>query len=150
MPSRGRAKRGRKHPAGPPAVIIHSLAHAEAALKAAAECRTPIELWSAEGAAGYVGAGWFKAVLDEARGAVPGATFIGILDCADMPGYALAAFRIGLDAVCFTGPAKVAVKLDDISGQQGKRLLRRRPKEALDLIDSESPLEDCRAWLARR
>jgi hypothetical protein len=147
--SRNRAKSPPKAPcrAASRAVVIHSLTQAVAALQAAVERDVPIELWSAEGAAGYAGAGWFQAVLAEARAAVPAARFAAVLDCADLPGYALGALRIGVEAVCFTGPAKVAAKLADIAAQQDRRLLRKRPARALDLRHAEAPLAVCRAWL---
>jgi hypothetical protein len=132
------------------AVVIHSLAHASAALRAAREKNLPIELWSAEGAAAYAGAGWFKAVIDLARSANPDADFIAVLDCAELPGLAVGAFRIGLKAVCFTGPTKVAAKLADIAGQDGCELRRRRPRRALDLRDEADPPAACRSWLAGR
>jgi hypothetical protein len=132
----------------PRAVVVHSLAHAKAALAAAAAEKVPLELWSAEGAAAFVGAGWFKAVVEAARRAVPAATFTAVLDCADMPGYALGAFSAGLDAVCFSGSAKVAAKLADIAHREGRRLLRRRPRQLLDLGEVAEPLAACRAWLA--
>jgi len=132
------------------AVVIHSLAHATAALRAAQEKNLPVELWSAEGAAAYVGAGWFKAVIDLAQSANPGVDFIAVLDCAELPGLVLGAFRIGLKAVCFTGPTKVAAKLAEIAKQDGRELRRRRPSEALDLRDEADPLAACRSWLASR
>jgi hypothetical protein len=131
------------------AVVIHSVAHASAALRAAREENLPIELWSAEGAAAYAGAGWFKAVIELAQSANPGANFTAVLDCADLAGLALGAFRIGLKAVCFTGPAMVRAKLADIARQEGRELRRRRPSKALDLRDEPDPPAACRSWLAK-
>lgn len=145
-PARPKARRQPKA-ALPRAVIVRSLEQATTALRVAAELDVPIELWSAEGAAAYVGAGWFKAVLDEARLAVPEARVQAVLDCASLPGYALGAFRIGIEAVCFTGSVKVATKLADIAKQQGRRLLRRRPVRALDLRHVQDPAAACRTWL---
>jgi len=67
-----------------------------------------------------------------------------------LQGLVRGAFRFGLEAVCFTGSAKIATKLADIAGQKGRTLLRRRPAEPLDLRDCEAPLEACRAWFADR
>ena len=136
--------------ARPRAVENHSLAQATAALRAAREHGVPVELWSAEGAAAYVGAGWFKAVVEMARLECSSATFTPVLDCADLPGLALGAFRIGLQAICFTGPPKVAAKLADIARQEGRAVFRRRPARVLDLRSSVAPLAACRAWLAVR
>jgi len=132
----------------PPAVVIHSLAQAKAALAAAAEAAVALELWSAEGAAASAGAGWFKAVVEAAARAHPEVAFTAVLDCADMPGFALGAFRIGIEAVAFSGPARVAAKLADIAEKVGCRLLRRRPPRLLDLGQSADPFAACRDWLA--
>jgi hypothetical protein len=150
------AKKRRAGPALPPrvrakaprAIVIHSLAQARAALTAAASAGAALELWSAEGAAASAGAGWFKAVVEAARQAVPGVPSLAVLDCADMPGYALGAFRIGLEAVCFSGSAKVAAKLAEIARLQGSRLLRRRRHRALDLAGASDPYAACSTWLA--
>lgn len=141
-------KTRRRSKAEPPrAIVVRSLDQATTALRIAAELDVPVELWSAEGAAAYAGAGWFMAVVDAARAAVPAAQAQAVLDCAALPGYALGAFRIGIEAVCFTGPAKVATKLDDIAQQLGRRLLRHRPPRALDLRHLEDATAACRSWL---
>ncbi len=141
---------GSAPPAGraPRAIVVHRLAEAEAALRAAASLDRPVALWSAEGAAAYAGAGWFKAVIEAARASVPAARATAVLDCAELPGLVLGAWRIGLEAACFTGPSAVARKLAEIAAQQGCRLLRRRPR-ALDLRHHPRPEAACRDWLRR-
>ncbi len=146
-PSRGAKGRTGDKSASPPAVIVHSLAQARAALEAAAEKGIEVELWSAEGAAAYAGAGWFRAVVEAAGAAVPAAQFEAVLDCGALPGLVLAAWRAGQGAVCFTGGRRVAAKLADIAAREGLRLHRRRPSAALDLLRAEDPAERCRAWL---
>ncbi len=143
------AKPARRKPAQPVAraIVVHSLAHAVAAVRAAAELGVPVELWSAEGAAAAAGAGWFKALIEAARGAAPAARVGAVLDCADLPGYALAALRVGIEAICFTGPARVAAKIADIARQSQRRLVRRRPKRALDLRFVADPDAACSTWL---
>lgn len=139
---------GRPRPPAARAIVVHSLADARAAARTAAELGVPIELWSAPGAAASAGAGWFKAVLEATRAAEPAAPVSAVLDCAELPGLVLGAFRVGLEVVCFTGPARVAAKLADIAAQQGARLVRRRPARALDLRHAADPAAACRAWLA--
>jgi hypothetical protein len=141
MSARGRKRR-------PPAIVVHSLAQAVAALEAAAQTRRAVELWSAAGAAAYAGAGWFKAVIDEARVAVPKVEFEAVLDCAELAGLVLGAWRIGLVSVCFTGEARAAKKLAQIASRNGRQLHRRRPADALDLHRAADPQALCRAWLA--
>src|SRR6185312_2439664 len=81
----------------PPAVVVHSLAHAVAALEAAADAGCSVTLLSAPDAGIYAGAGWFKAVVEAAREAEPGARFDAILDCGDQAGAVQAALRAGID-----------------------------------------------------
>jgi hypothetical protein len=130
------------------AIIIHELAHAHAALTAAAELGVPVALWSAPGAAAYAGAGWFSAVLTRAAAAVPGARFSAVLDCADRADLVQAALRQGLAELCYRGPAGLTRRLADIARQQQATLHRRRPV-ALDLCQARDPLVACREWLAR-
>src|SRR5277367_3056433 len=108
----------------PPAVVVHGLDDALLALRP----RLPITLLSARGAALYAGCGWWRALM--AAAAAP----IDILDCADAPGHAMAALRIGqqilvLDAAC---PGFAAVTA--AAAALGARVLPGRPP-ALDLAD---------------
>ena len=118
-----------------PVIIIHSLIQAIAALRAAASAKRAIVLASASGAGGYVGPGWFGALVTAARQAVPEARFSALLDCGDSVGAALAAIRAEVEGVIFTGRADVAVRLSDIAQQHGVRFETERPTVALDLID---------------
>ena len=77
-----RGARGLKKLDGP-AIVVHSLDHALAALSAAFEADRPIIILSAPDSGIYVGPGWFKALVDAAREAVPEATAAFILDCGD-------------------------------------------------------------------
>jgi hypothetical protein len=117
--------------ATPPVIIIHSLAHAVAALRLAAG--RPVVIASARDAGIYAGPGWFGAVLRAAREAVPAAECTALLDCGDDAGAAMAAIRAGLEAIVFTGRADVAARLADIAVQAAARLLTERPAAALDL-----------------
>jgi hypothetical protein len=117
----------------PPIIVIHSLAHAIAALSAAAAAGRPITLLSAPVAGISAGPGWFGALLAAARDAVPAAQCMALLDCGDDAGAAQAAIRAGIDGVIFTGRSDVAARLGDIAGQRGIRLVTVRPDPALDL-----------------
>src|SRR5271165_2454206 len=91
----------------PPAVVVHGLDQARTALRSG----LPVTLLSARGAALYAGCGWWRALVALAVAEAPGAEVHDILDCADAPGQAMAALRIGqqtliLDAAC---PAFAAV-----------------------------------------
>ncbi|MBV9018302.1 MAG: class II fructose-bisphosphate aldolase [Alphaproteobacteria bacterium] len=123
------AQRGEK----PPAVIIHSLTQAVAALNAAAEARRPVVLLSAPDAGVYAGAAWFREVTRAAREAVPKAECSAILDCGNDAGAAMAAIRAGVNTIVFAGRADAARRLADIAAQNGAELLTERPAAILDL-----------------
>ena len=117
----------------PPVVVVYSLAHAVAALEAARE--RAVVLLSAPGAGIYAGAGWWTAVVDAARNAMPAAPFSAILDCGADAGAAMAALRAGAAIVVFTGRSDVAERLAGIAAQRDARLLTARPQHALDLAE---------------
>jgi len=116
-----------------PVIIIHSLAQAIAALNVATRAGRAIVLASAPDAGGYVGPGWFGALIAAAREAVPGARFSALLDCGDNVGAALAAIRFEIEGVVFIGRADVAGRLGDIARQHGVRFETDRWATALDL-----------------
>ncbi|TMJ60058.1 MAG: hypothetical protein E6G81_07410 [Alphaproteobacteria bacterium] len=135
------------------AIIIHSLAHAVAALSAAAEAGRPIVLASPPEAGIYTGPGWFRDVIGAAREAVPEAKFSSILDCGDDAGAAMAAIRAGIEAIVFTGRIDVAARLSAIAAQSGASLITKRPAAALDLgalffADNETLRRRCAEILA--
>lgn len=127
------------------AVIVHDLDHARAAIAAAADLGVAVELWSAAAAAASAGAGWFDAVIRQARRDRPDGDVVAVLDCGDRPDLAQAALRQGLRHICFRGSRSVAGRLADIAAQSGATLHRSRPK-ALDLLHVEDPLAACRRW----
>ena len=118
-----------------PVIIIHSLTQAIAALSAAASAKRAIVLASAPDAGGYVGPGWFVALVTAARQEVPEARFIALLDCGDSVGAALAAIRAEVEGVIFTGRADAAGRLADIAQQQGVAFETERPAAVLDLVE---------------
>jgi hypothetical protein len=90
----------------PPAVIVHGLADARAALAAG----RPVTLLSAPGAAGYAGCLWWEALMRAA-----GFQGLSLLDCGAAPGRAVEALRLGLPGIVlgcepavFTGVAAIA------------------------------------------
>ena len=74
-----------------PAVVMHGLADARTVLAVGA----PVTLLSGAGAALYAGCGWWRALIARARTEHPDIPIDDILDCADAPGLALGALRIG-------------------------------------------------------
>jgi len=127
----------------PPAVVVHGLNEARAALRPG----LPVTLLSARGAALYAGCGWWRALVEAALADAPAAEVHHILDCADAPGQAMAALRLGqrnlvLDAAC---PAFAAVAA--AAATLGARVLAERP-EALDLAERGAERRLV-AWLDR-
>ena len=111
----------------PPAVIIHGLPHALAALAPG----RPVTLLSAPGAASYAGCAWWRAVVSAALAAHPGSAAPDVLDCADAPGRALEALSVRCRLIVLHPCPAWA----DIAGRAqscGARLLADAPP-ALDL-----------------
>ena len=134
--------------------MVHSRGQAIAAVAAAVRASSPVIIASAPDAGGYVGPGWFKALIMAAREAVPGACFSSLLDCGDNVGAALAAIRTEIEGVVFTGRTDVAWRLADIAEQHGVRFETRRPQEVLDLgegffASEENLLRRCAEFLSR-
>jgi acyl-CoA reductase-like NAD-dependent aldehyde dehydrogenase len=119
----------------PPIIVVHGLAHAVAALQAAAEAGKKVTLLSAPDAGIAGGPGWWREMIAAAREQVPAAHCASLLDCGDDAGAAQAAIRGGVEAIVFTGRADVAERLADIAAQRGARLVTERPEAALDLAD---------------
>lgn len=127
-----------------PAIVVHSLAHAVAALTAAEEAGKPVLLLSAVDAGLSAGGGWWREMIAAARDSVgdsgPGSRMDALLagtllDCGDDAGAAQAALRAGVEAIVFSGRADIFERLADIAGQYGSRVCRARPSAALDLGD---------------
>ncbi len=131
----------------PRAVIVHNLAPARAALAAASALEAPVTLMSAPGAAAYLGAGYFQAMIEQARAEFPSVPAPALLDCGDKAGLALAALRQGVEAVRFNGKKDVEAKIAEIARKHGAELRTDAPP-ALDLLDHADPEAACRAWLA--
>jgi len=125
----------------PPAVVVHGAADVARACAAG----LPLTLLSAPGAAVFAGPGWWIALARQACAAYPGLIAADLLDCADAPGLALAALRLGqrrliLDPTC-PAFATVAATMRERGGEVHAERL-----PALDLADprAERRLE---AWL---
>ena len=129
---------------------MHSYEQACSALKVARELDLPVVLLSAPGAASYAGAGWFRALIDEAIAQYPGTLMSSIPVCASASGDALAALREGVKVIRFDGKEEVNNKIACIAKQLGASVINRRPS-SLDLMEVEANDTDiaiaCREWL---
>jgi hypothetical protein len=129
------------------AIVIHSLDHALAATAAADVLAVPLTLISAAGAAGYLGAPVFAAIIAETRRAHPAVTLTAILDCGDAPGDALNAIRHGTPVIRIALPVSLRRKVEDIAAQSGTSV-DREAWDILDLLDLGDLDAACHVWLA--
>lgn len=113
-----------------PAVIVHGLDDARAVLALGA----PVTLLSPPGAAAYAGCGWWRALMEQARNAEPGAAFTDLLDCGEASGQALAALRIGVVRLVLSPAAPGWGAVAAIAAGQGGQVLREAPP-ALDMAN---------------
>lgn len=128
----------------PPAVVVHGFADACAALAPG----LPVLLLSAPGAALYAGCGWWKALMEAARQAAPGAVMLDALDCADAPGRALEALSVGCRIIILEARADVFRRVAAIAAESGAAVWSARPS-ALDLAE-RGAARRLPHWLASR
>lgn len=122
--------------------VIHHLDHGRAALAAAAG--RPVVLLSPPGAAGYQGIGWWQALVATLRAEFPDAPFTAALDCADCPGWAMAALRLGVEKVLLSGEGPAFQAVREVAEQNGAWGEGRWGNDALDLLGAQDPGKSCR------
>ncbi len=126
-----------------PAVIVHGLADARMALAPG----RPVLLVSGPGAALYAGCGWWQAMIAAARAEFPATEADDLLDCADAPGRALEALRLGLRNLVLDPECPAFPSVQRAAACLGARLLPRVPA-ALDLAEPGAKRR-LAAWLER-
>ncbi len=126
----------------PPAVIVHGLGMAQAALATAAG--RPLTLLSGEGAGAYAGVAWWQALV--AAATVPEACICDVLDCGGAAGRALEALRAGQKLIVLRAGDVVWQDLAWRAANLGATLLADAPP-ALDLADRQA-WRGLDAWLA--
>jgi len=129
-------------------IIVHSLAHARAALAAARDLRVPVTLASARGAGSYAGPLWFKSLIATARADFPEANVTAVLDCGGEAGTTLAALRHGFERVRFTGNKAARQPLNEIARELGAEIETGEAPDALDLLDEADPEAAARIYLS--
>ena len=127
--------------AAPPAVIIHGIADARTVLALG----QPVTLLSAPGAGVYAGAGWWKALTDQARRECPDAVFDDVLDCADSAGAAMAALRVGVNTLILWNSVAAWPAVAEIAAGMSGAVLP-VPPAALDMAD-RGAIRRLEAWL---
>jgi hypothetical protein len=125
-----------------PCVTVHNLSHAVAALAPG----RAVTLLSGEGAASYAGCGWWRALVAAARARHPDTPARDILDCADAPGRAMEALRLGQPAVVLWRGSPAFAAVAAAAAEGGAELLGERPP-SLDLAAADGARR-LAAWLA--
>ena len=129
-----------------PAVIVHGLADAKAALAPG----LPVTLLSAPGAALFAGCLWWREIVIAActgypNTAVPNTSVIDILDCADASGMAMGALRSGVLRLVLWREAPGWAGVAAVAEHEGGFVLPRAP-DALDLAQRNATRK-LHAWL---
>ena len=134
-----------------PAIVVHDLDQATAALRASAVAGVPVTLWSAPGAAAYAGLGFLASVFAQAAEAVPESDHDAVVDCRGSAVLAHEALRRGNACVAFAGRGAMRKTLQAIADEHGGRLVTAGPgRGALDLAHSAAPERDSADYLANR
>jgi hypothetical protein len=108
----------------------------------------PVTLLSAEGAALYAGCGWWRALIGRARAECPDIPIDDVLDCADAPGLALGALRIGQRRIVLDPAAPGWSSVAAIAASLGGEALTSRPP-SIDMAD-RSAARRLHVWLQVR
>ncbi len=124
-----------------PAVIVHGLADARAALAPGLQ----VTLLSAPGAALFAGCLWWRQLVATARNEYPCTEASDILDCADASGLAMGALRSGVHRLVLWPQAPGHAKVAAIAEGQGGVVLPQAPA-ALDLA-GHNAIRRLDAWL---
>jgi hypothetical protein len=124
-----------------PAVIVHGVADAQAALAAG----LPVTLLSAPGAAAFSGCLWWREMVAACRARHPLTQAIDILDCADASGIAMGALRSGVCRLVLWPDAPGWNAVAAIAERQGGFVLP-QPPNALDLAQPNA-IRRLHAWL---
>ena len=127
-------------------VIIHGIYHAQASCRAAIGNGHSVTIWSALGASSYMGPRWFYEIIRMVRSEFPNLQILGILDCGDQPGDALAAIETGIEALALTGKPSTIRSIREIADQAGVNL-HSRPSNKLDLANCMDAEACCRRWV---
>lgn len=102
----------------PRIVVVRSRLERDAALEAASGAK--LRFLSEEGAAAFLGAAGFRALLGEHWPE-------GILDCGDAPGFALEALRLGARALVLAPELPAFPSLERLAREEGAEILPVRP-----------------------
>lgn len=126
-------------------MVVHGLDQALAALGHAGP--RGVLLLSAPDAAARAGAGWFMALLAEARAAHPAIPVDAALDCGPWAGLALGAIRAGVGIVILSEGCPAFAAVAGAAAEANIMLWNRRP-QALDLGELDLRRRDAHKKIA--
>jgi hypothetical protein len=131
-----------------PRIVVHSLAHARAALAAAEEAGVRVTLESPAAAALYLGIGWWRELLRALATGQGAHRYDSILDCGTAPGAALAAVRDGIPAVRVAVDNDMLERLSAIAAPLGGTVHGGGGNgDCLDLLDAADARQACAEFL---
>ena len=125
-------------------ITIHGVEHARAACQAALTTSVKenikLELWSAKNGASSLGPAWFGEIVNIVQKEFPDLAIVGVLDCGDAVGSALAALRQGNLCIYISERPAVVSKIRAIAKYTRAEVRTKRPVMP-NLIDRQDPLE---------
>ena len=129
-----------------PNIIIHNLDQATMALQTACECNQAVTLRSTPDAAAYLSPVVFKAMIEEAAAAVPGASFKAVLDCGNQAGLVMNALRQEIHHIRADLRDNIHAKVSSMAEQSGAVVMRYDEDPTLDLNHVDDIGSACRDW----
>ena len=106
------------------AVIVHDLAQATAAARAAAAAGVSLTLRSAPGVGRSLGVGGWQALADAVKAAAPNADVAFCIDCADHPGDAQAAIAFGAKRIALQSGGATYDRVAALAAAEGATIDR--------------------------
>lgn len=131
-------------------VYIHTLEHAQAALKAADNLDIFVTLCTPPGAEHYIGLTSLQALFEFAGRAYPNLEYSIVLDCAMDVALAHRAILMGFQTIILDSLGPENKKLKQIASKSGIKILNSRLTiDILDLLDSDEPYTLCKQYYRR-
>ena len=125
-------------------ITIHGVDHARVACQAAFRTSMKdditLELWSEKNGASSLGPAWFGEIINIVQKEFPDLVIVGVLDCGDAVGGALASLRQGITCIYISERPAVVSKIRAIAKYTRAEVRTKRPVMP-NLIDRQDPLE---------
>jgi len=125
-------------------ITIHGVEQARlachSALKTSMTGNIKLELWSAQNGASSLGPAWFYEIVNIVQKEFPDLVIVGVLDCGDSVGSALAALRQGITCIYISERPAVVSKIRAIAKYTRAEVRTKRPVMP-NLMDYPDPLK---------